>query len=180
LINTGFLEYIPDLKESRQSETLESDSLSLSSSNSLSEKEVKGGKTKITLDELSVSHISDWLFEKRSKGEYLNHDEHAILERFKDYCRSKGKKYSDYPAAYRNAFQWNNAKPTGQLNGNYTTGQYPTSISNTSSVNGAVGSRSVHQGSRAAGEYRDKVIADKIREREARRDTKLAEELDPQ
>ena len=66
---------------------------------------------KISLDELSVDHIAQWLMEKRTIGKYLCHDEHYILERFKDYCRSKGKRYNDYVAAYRNAFEWDTCQP---------------------------------------------------------------------
>ncbi len=66
---------------------------------------------KTSLDELSVSHIQDWLNQKRAIGKYLMHDEVAILERFKDYCLSKGKKYNDYVAAYRNAFEWDTSQP---------------------------------------------------------------------
>lgn len=66
---------------------------------------------RVTLESLSVEHIKDWLSEKRSAGIYKDHDEHAILEGFKDYCRSKGKKYTDYPAALRNAFQWERFAP---------------------------------------------------------------------
>lgn len=66
---------------------------------------------KVTLEELSVSHVADWLAEKRSKGKYLKHDEDYVLEVFKDYCRAKGKKYSDFVAAYRNAFDWDRVQP---------------------------------------------------------------------
>jgi hypothetical protein len=66
---------------------------------------------KVSLDELSVNHISEWLNKKRALGKYLAHDEFAILERFKDYCLSKGKKYDDYIAAYRNAFEWDSFQP---------------------------------------------------------------------
>ena len=66
---------------------------------------------KISLEVLSVDHISVWLMKKRSEGKYINHDEHFILEKFKDYCLSKGKKYHDYAAAYRNAFNWDSCQP---------------------------------------------------------------------
>lgn len=84
--------------------------------------EVKLVSKKITIDQLSVSHVSDWLNEKRSKGQYLNHDPDFILEKFKDYCRAKGKKYSDYIAAYRNSFDWQSCQPknnNGGMNGGY-------------------------------------------------------------
>lgn len=66
---------------------------------------------KITLDELTVDHIKDWLEEKHKQGRYLNHDAAFILEHFKDYCRSRNKKYTDYVAAYRNAFEWRSCQP---------------------------------------------------------------------
>ncbi len=74
------------------------------------EKEANASK-KISLEELSVDHIAQWLKEKRALGKYLQHDEHTILERFKDYCLSKGRKYNDFIAAYRNAFEWDNNQP---------------------------------------------------------------------
>lgn len=76
------------------------------------EKERGGG-----LENLSVSHIEDWLSEKRSQGKYVKHDEHEVLEQFKDYCRSKGKTYKDYVAAYRNAFKWERCQPKENKNG---------------------------------------------------------------
>jgi uncharacterized protein YdaU (DUF1376 family) len=71
-------------------------------------KEKKENKTRarVALDDLTVDHISDWLAKKRAEGYYLNHDETFILEKFKDYCKSKGKKYDDFIAAYRNSFDW--------------------------------------------------------------------------
>lgn len=66
---------------------------------------------KLTIDDLTVDHISDWLSQKRMQGKYLHHDENFILERFKDYCKSKGKRYNDYTAAYRNAFEWDSCQP---------------------------------------------------------------------
>lgn len=78
-------------------------------------------KQGVTLDELSVDHVDDWLTAKRVGGVYMTIDEHALLEKFKDYCRSTGKKYKDYVAAYRNAFNWNNAPLKGQKNGKQPT-----------------------------------------------------------
>jgi len=66
----------------------------------------EGKKVKVSLDELSVDHIKDWLADKRIQGKYFNHDEYHILEVFKNYCESKGAKYANYIAAYRNAFEW--------------------------------------------------------------------------
>lgn len=69
------------------------------------EKNIKK-KIKITLEELSVNHVKDWLAGKRIEGKYIHHDEHHVLEVFKNYCESKGIKYDSYIAAYRNAFEW--------------------------------------------------------------------------
>lgn len=66
---------------------------------------------KIGLDELSVEHISEWLAKKRGMGKYLNHDEYFILEQFKQYCQAKGKRYADFTAGYRNAFEWDKCQP---------------------------------------------------------------------
>ena len=68
-------------------------------------------KAKFTLEELSVDHITDWLAKKRAEGRYLLHDECFVLEYFKNYCVSKGKKYKDFIAAYRNAFEWEACRP---------------------------------------------------------------------
>jgi len=74
--------------------------------------EIKENKQrKISFEELSVSHIEPWLTEKRSQGTYIDHDPVAILEKFRNYCQSKGKKYADYVAAYRNAFEWESCQP---------------------------------------------------------------------
>jgi len=71
-------------------------------------KRVRAGEkpVPVTLENLSVDHIRDWLAQKRMEGKYLNHDEHQVLEVFKDYCISNGKRYKDYIAAFRNAFGW--------------------------------------------------------------------------
>lgn len=79
------------------------------------ERERARAKNKIKLEDLSLDHISDWLAKKRGEGKYLQHDEHFILEYFKSYCTSKNKTYSDYPAALRNAFEWESCKQ--KLNG---------------------------------------------------------------
>jgi hypothetical protein len=65
-------------------------------------------KDRVTLKNLSVDHISEWLTEKRVAGKYLMVDEFALLEKFKDYCQAKDVKYKDYIAAYRNSFRWEN------------------------------------------------------------------------
>lgn len=69
------------------------------------EEEGKGYARK-GLDDLSVDDVKDWLEEKRKAGQYLNVNPAEVLDGFKDYCLSKGKTYSDYVAAYRNAFGW--------------------------------------------------------------------------
>ena len=71
----------------------------------------KRARKKFKLDELSLDHNAAWLAEKRSQGKYLQHDEAFILEYFKNYCISKGKKYADYLAGYRNAFEWDSCQP---------------------------------------------------------------------
>lgn len=78
----------------------------------------KKKKTKISLNELSVEHIAEWLSKKRVSGIYTHIDEHRLLEMFKDYCASTGKTYRDYVAGYRNAFEWNNAPKKGTKNEN--------------------------------------------------------------
>jgi len=65
----------------------------------------------IGIEDLTTDHIADWLAEKRMQGRYLAHDERFVLEQFRDYCRSKGKKYADYIAGYRNAFEWERCQP---------------------------------------------------------------------
>lgn len=75
------------------------------------------GAKKVTLSELSVNHISDWLEKKRAGGIYLNHDENFILEYFKNYCESNNKTYTSYPAALRNAFEWEACQPKPKTNG---------------------------------------------------------------
>lgn len=69
---------------------------------------------RVTLETLSVDHIADWLAEKRSKGKYVHHDAEYILETFRDYCRAKGKRYTDYVAGLRNAFEWDRCQPKHQ------------------------------------------------------------------
>lgn len=77
------------------------------------EKNIKK-KVQISLGDLSVDHIKDWLAGKRIEGKYINHDEYHILEVFKNYCESKGVKYDNYIAAYRNAFEWKQFQPSQQ------------------------------------------------------------------
>ena len=73
-------------------------------------------KNKISLKNLSVDHVADWLGTKRVSGVYTNIDEHRLLEMFKDYCTSKGRTYKDYVAGFRNAFEWSNAPRKGEKN----------------------------------------------------------------
>jgi len=72
----------------------------------------------VGLEELTVSHIAEWLTEKRGQGRYLNHDPAFVLEKFRDYCKSKNKRYTDYVAAYRNAFDWERCQPEGKTYAN--------------------------------------------------------------
>jgi len=83
----------------------------------------KKEKKKISLNDLSVDHIRDWLDKKRSEGKYLNHDEHFILEQFKDYCEANGRTYKNYVAALHRAFTWDTCqpKPNGANYGNKLT-----------------------------------------------------------
>ena len=81
-------------------------------------KKTKAKKTKVSLDELSVNHIQEWLAKKRVEGKYIHHNEHDILETFKNYCISKGKKYENFIAAYRNAFEWDRCQPKSGINSN--------------------------------------------------------------
>jgi uncharacterized protein YdaU (DUF1376 family) len=81
----------------------------------------KTSAKKVSLEELSVNHIRDWLAKKRTQGKYLEHNEHDILETFKNYVESKQKKgkplYENFIAAYRNSFEWDRNQPkTGVVN----------------------------------------------------------------
>lgn len=75
-------------------------------------------KTNIGYEDLQISDIQEWLTEKHVAGKYLTVDEHELLEKFKDYCRSKNPKYNDYIAAFRNAFKWDNLPRKGKTNEN--------------------------------------------------------------
>lgn len=77
----------------------------------------KPKRKKVTLEELSVNHITDWLAKKRGAGKYIYHDEHDVLEYFKTYCQSKNKRYSDYVAAYRLSFDWERNQPKENQHG---------------------------------------------------------------
>lgn len=86
----------------------------------------KNAKPEISLADLTADAIADWLAKKRGEGRYLQHDEHFILEYFKNYCISKGKKYNDYTAAYRNAFEWESCQPNKQNKGKSSGFHHPT------------------------------------------------------
>ena len=68
------------------------------------------------LEKLSVKNIDSWLKKKRSENIYVDHDEHRVLEVFKNYCQANGKSYKDYAAAYKSAFDWEKCKPTKKKN----------------------------------------------------------------
>lgn len=70
----------------------------------------------VSLEELAVDHIAIWLARKRTEGKYRDHDEYRIVEIFKDFCKSTGKKYEDYVAALRNAFDWDRCQPAKLAN----------------------------------------------------------------
>jgi len=79
-------------------------------------------KKQVTLEELSVNHVQEWLAKKRIEGKYLHHDEQAIIETFKNYCESKTKeggkpRYENFIAAYKNAFDWDRCQPKTQGGG---------------------------------------------------------------
>lgn len=110
LIDIGFLEIVPNDTEQYQEVPKDTDSLSPLLS-SLSGKGGSGENQKITLDNLSVDDIAEWLRKKRQEGRYLDHDEYHVLDVFKNYCRSKGKKYQDYRSAFMGAFDWERCEP---------------------------------------------------------------------
>jgi uncharacterized protein YdaU (DUF1376 family) len=74
---------------------------------------VSSKKKSVTLDELSLDHVRDWLDQKRANGMYLTVDEKRLLEMFKDFCIAKKPKYKDFVAAFRNSFGWNNTPKKG-------------------------------------------------------------------
>ena len=68
-------------------------------------------KNSVSLEELSITHIAEWLTKQRSNNRYREYDENRVLEVFKNYCLSKNRQYADYVAALRNAFEWDCFKP---------------------------------------------------------------------
>lgn len=90
-----------------------------SKGNSSSKPRVKEEEKKevVNLEKLSIEHISDWLEKKRAVGLYLTVDEDLLLEKFKNYCQAKDKRYKDYVAAFRNSFNWDNP-PTKRKSNN--------------------------------------------------------------
>ena len=89
----------------------------VTSKNEIVPREISPKQKSVTLDDLSVDHVAEWLAEKRSTGRYRDIDEHALLEKFKDYCLAKNPKYRDFVAAFRNSFGWESAPRTGKNNG---------------------------------------------------------------
>jgi hypothetical protein len=86
-------------------------------------KEKNKQKKKVSLAELSLDHIADWLAQKRTLGKYLTIDEQAQLEYFKNYCIANGrdagrKAYTDFIRAFQNSFDWDNAQTKGEKNEN--------------------------------------------------------------
>jgi hypothetical protein len=77
-------------------------------------------KQKTGVEELSTDHVAEWLAKKRAQGKYLDIDEDRQLEKFKDYCRAKNPKYSDYVAAFRNSFDWREAAKHENTRTNHT------------------------------------------------------------
>ncbi|MEM7716531.1 MAG: hypothetical protein AAF349_23695 [Cyanobacteria bacterium P01_A01_bin.68] len=100
--------------DKRREEEIRGDKKKKDTSKEVSKKASKISKPKISLEELSTDHIRDWLAEKRSEGKYRQHDAENILELFKNYCKSTGKEYKDYVAAYKNAFTWERSSPLKQ------------------------------------------------------------------
>lgn len=113
----GKKSFLPRKKPLR-SDSLTTDSLIPDSLNP--ESLPNGNSARVILETLSVDHNAEWLAKKRSEGRYLLHDENFVLEQFKQYCRSKGKKYANYLEAYRNAFEWERCqpKPSKAIGGN--------------------------------------------------------------
>lgn len=158
LIDIGFFEPLADASM-LQADACDS-ALLCSSSDSLSGKGGLGEKQKITLENLSVEHIADWIADKRAKGMYVNHDENHVLEIFKNYCRSKGKTYKDYRAALMGAFEWNSVKPKGNYNGTHSK------------------QTSIHQPSRDADERRREGLANAVARLESRDAARMAGEME--
>lgn len=114
LIRSGFL-MLADASKTEQAQAIDTTETEAEAEAEAEEEEKAEleKKKKVTLENLSVEHVAEWLAEKRIQGKYINHDENFILEKFKDYCKSKGKTYVDYIAAYRNAFAWKECQPDG-------------------------------------------------------------------
>ena len=89
----------------------------VTSKNEIVPREISPKQKSVTLDDLSVDHVAEWLAEKRSTGRFRDIDDHALLEKFKDYCLAKNPKYRDFVAAFRNSFGWESAPRTGKNNG---------------------------------------------------------------
>jgi hypothetical protein len=119
LLNCGFLENpLADASESKQTiADARPETETYSTETEDKKKPPTEVKKKIGLDELSVDHVADWLSAQRVRGKYIGHDEHFVLDQFKNYCQSKGKRYDDYVAGYRNAFEWERCQPRAVTTG---------------------------------------------------------------
>ena len=99
----------------KQAMLKQSESESESELNTELESSKKPKAKKVSLSDLSVNHVRDWLAKKRTQGKYIHHNEHDILETFRNYCESKEKQgkplYENYIAAYKNAFEWDRCQP---------------------------------------------------------------------
>lgn len=114
LIQKGFLSYVAGCKQDASDMLAECEQGAMAETEAETEVEKETTRKRVTLDGLSVDHIAEWLAQKRGQGKYLDHDEHFILEYFRNYCKSKGKTYADYIAGYRNAFEWDRCQPKNQ------------------------------------------------------------------
>lgn len=91
----------------------------VTSKNEIVPRETSVKQKSVALADLTVDHVAEWLAEKRSTGRYRDIDEHALLEKFKDYCLARNPKYRDFVAAFRNSFGWESAPRTGKNNGTH-------------------------------------------------------------
>jgi hypothetical protein len=119
MVKAGFLEEINHLNT--DSYINDTDPLRICHSETETETETEteyinmGFQKKPSFEDLTIDCIQPWLDQKRACGKYLTIDEYELLEMFKDYCRSKKPKYSDYTAAFRNAFKWKNIPTKGSV-----------------------------------------------------------------
>lgn len=115
-IKAGFLE---EIKETNQEVTeplrIEYETVTPETETETDKKE-NGKPKKKNHEDLSLEDISTWLAEKRAQGIYVEIDEVRLLEKFKNYCRAKNPKYTDYIAALRNSFEWKDVPKRGGNN----------------------------------------------------------------